>query len=52
VVAPPPTEEREAEAVAQAVAEQTTLAALLAAVDPFCPLSPLLPLPRAETILH
>jgi hypothetical protein len=51
-VAPPPTDEQEAEAVAQAVAEQTTAAALLASVAPFCPLLPLPPLSRAEKIPH
>jgi hypothetical protein len=39
-VAPPPTNKQKAEAVAQAVAKQTTAAAPPAAKDPLCPLWP------------
>jgi hypothetical protein len=51
-LAPPPTDEREAEAEAQAVAEQTAAAAPPAAVDSLCPLSPPPPLPHAEKLTH
>jgi hypothetical protein len=49
---PPPTDKREVEAGAPAVAEQTTKASPPAAVDPLCPLSPPPPLPHAEKLTH